>query len=83
MVMLGWSVHLTTIFPGQVVNQHFVNALSIVTDNNPSWISRREEKLFHDQSPQKYGTGPIKHFVDTTRVTIFLQLTPQENPFPP
>ena len=33
----------------------------LVTDNNPSWISRRGRlttKLFHDQSPRKYGTGP-------------------------
>ena len=31
MVMSGRSVHLTTIFPGQVVNQYFVNTLSLVT----------------------------------------------------
>ena len=26
-----------------MVNQYFVHILSLVTDNNPSWISRREE----------------------------------------
>ena len=36
MVMAGRSVHLTTLFPGQAVNQYFVHILSFVTDNNPS-----------------------------------------------
>ena len=38
-VMAGQSVHLTTLFPGQVeqaVKQYFVHILSLVTDNNPS-----------------------------------------------
>ena len=47
MVMLRQSVHLTTLFPGQAwlsgLNQYFVHILWLVTDNNPSWISRREE----------------------------------------
>ena len=49
MVMAGRSVHLTALFPGQAwtskaVNQYFVHILSLVTDNNPSWmISGREE----------------------------------------
>ena len=34
MVMVGWSVHLTALFPGQAVNQYFVHILSLVTDNN-------------------------------------------------
>ena len=44
----------------QAVNQYFVHILSLVTDNNPSWMIQRKEekKLFHDQSPRKYGTGP-------------------------
>ena len=59
--MAGWSVNLTTLFPGQV-NQHFLQILSLVTDNNPSWLiqwkeGERPKKLFHDKSPQKYGTG--------------------------
>ena len=36
MVMAGRSVHLTTHFPGQGVNQCLVHILSLVTDNNPS-----------------------------------------------
>ena len=36
MVMAGWSVHLTTLFPEQAVNQYFVHTLSLVTDNNLS-----------------------------------------------
>ena len=39
MVIAGWSVHLTTLFPGkleQAVNQYFVHIFSLVTDNNPS-----------------------------------------------
>ena len=32
MVMAGRSVHLTTLFPGQV-NQYFMHILSLVTDN--------------------------------------------------
>ena len=39
MVMVGWSVHLTTFFLGkleQAVNQYFVQILSLVTDNDPS-----------------------------------------------
>ena len=46
MVMLGRSVHLTTLFLGkldQAVYQYFVQILSVVTDNNPYLISRREE----------------------------------------
>ena len=45
MVMAWRSVHLTTLFfldkLEQVVNQYFVHILSLVTDNNPSWISGR------------------------------------------
>ena len=51
-----------TFFLGKLdkaVNQYFVHILSLVTDNNPSRISRRERNhLFHDQSTWKYGTGP-------------------------
>ena len=39
MVIAGWSVYLTTLFPGQLeqaVNQYFVHILSLVIDNNPS-----------------------------------------------
>ena len=47
MAMAGRSVHLTTLFflgkLEQAVNQYFVHIISLVTDNNPSWISRREE----------------------------------------
>ena len=47
MFMLGRSVHLTTFFflgkLDQEVNQYFVHILSLVTDNNPSSISGREE----------------------------------------
>ena len=38
-VMVGRSVHLTTLSLGkleQAVNQYFVNIISNVTDNNPS-----------------------------------------------
>ena len=38
LVIAGRSVHLTTLFPGQVEqadNQYFVHILSLVTDNNP------------------------------------------------
>ena len=47
----------------QAVNQYFVHILSLVTDNNPSWMIQRKGgewplKLFHDQSTRKYGTGP-------------------------
>ena len=45
--MSGQSVHLTTLFSWAsltyAVNQYFVYILSLVTDNNPSLISRREE----------------------------------------
>ena len=41
MVMSGWSVHLIILF-SLLVNQYFVHILSLVTDNNPSCISRRE-----------------------------------------
>ena len=42
MVMAGRSVHLTTLFPGQAVNQYFVHILSLVTDNNPSWMIQQK-----------------------------------------
>ena len=32
MVITGQSVHLTTLFPGQAVNQYFVLILSLVTN---------------------------------------------------
>ena len=40
-----------------------MHIISLVTDNNPSWMIQRKggewpQKLFHDQSPRKYGTGP-------------------------
>ena len=45
--MSGWSVHLTTLFSWAsltwAVNKYVVYILLLVTDNNPSWISRREE----------------------------------------
>ena len=41
------SVHQTTLFflgkHDEAVNQYFIHILSLVTDNNPSWISGREE----------------------------------------
>ena len=53
-VMLRWSVHLTTLFPGQTwleaANQYFVHILSLVTDNNPSWFGERT-KANWDKSP--------------------------------
>ena len=39
MVMVGRSVHLTTLSLSkleQAVNQYFVHILSLITDNNPS-----------------------------------------------
>ena len=60
MAMVGRLVHLTTFFFLSMleiaVNQYFVHILSLVTDNNPSLMI--QQKLFHDQSPQKDGTGP-------------------------
>ena len=41
----------------QAVNQYFVHILSLVTDNNPFKGGEWPQKLFHNQSPQKYGTG--------------------------
>ena len=44
MVMSQRSVHLPTLFPGQAwlsVIQYSVHILSLVTDNNPPWISGR------------------------------------------
>ena len=43
MVMAGRSLHLNTLFPGQV-NQYFVYILSLVTENNPSWMIQRKEE---------------------------------------
>ena len=46
MVMLGRPVHLTTLFLGELdyaVNQYLVHILSLVTENNLSQISEREE----------------------------------------
>ena len=48
MVITGRSVHLTTFFPDkleQVVNQYFMHMLSLVTDNNPSWMIYSAEGL--------------------------------------
>ena len=63
MAMAKLSVHLTTLFPGQLeqeVNKYFMHILWFVTDNNPSWMNQGKgewpQKLFHDQSPWKYGT---------------------------
>ena len=48
MVMLGWSVHLTTFFFlgkfDQADDQYSVHIPSLVTDNNPSYISGRGKK---------------------------------------
>ena len=46
----------------RAVNQYFLHKLSLVTDNNPSWMIQQKggewhKGLFHDQSPRKYGTG--------------------------
>ena len=41
----------------QAVNQYFVHILSLVTDNNPFKGGEWPQKLFHNQSPRKYGTG--------------------------
>ena len=48
MVMSGRSIHITELFLGKLypaVNQYFVqiHVLSLVTDNNPSRFSGREE----------------------------------------
>ena len=47
MVKSWQSVHLTTLFScaslTKQVNQYFLHILLLVTDNNPSWISRRED----------------------------------------
>ena len=55
MVMLGWSVHLTTLFFlgkfDQADDQYSVHIPSPVTDNNPSYISGRE-KMAIDQFMQ-------------------------------
>ena len=45
MVMEGRSVHLTTFFLGkleQAINQYFMHILSLVTDNDPSWMIQRK-----------------------------------------
>ena len=47
----------------QAVNQYFGHILSLVTYNNSSWMIQRKggewpQKLFCNQSPRKYGTGP-------------------------
>ena len=47
----------------QAVYQYFMHIPLLVNDNNPSWMIQRKggewpSKLFHDQSPWKYGTGP-------------------------
>ena len=34
----GTVSYLTTLFPEQAVNQYFLHILSLVTDNNPSWM---------------------------------------------
>ena len=45
-----------------VVNHYFVHILSLVTDNNPSWISRREENgrrnYFMINLRESMGPGP-------------------------
>ena len=47
MVLPGPSVHLSTLFflgkLEQAVNQYIVHILSLVTDNNPSWMIQRKE----------------------------------------
>ena len=47
MVMAGRSVHLTTLFflgkLVQAIRQKFVHILSLVTDNNPSWMIQGKE----------------------------------------
>ena len=42
MVMAGRSVHLTSLFSWASLNQYFVHILSLVTDNNPSWMIQRK-----------------------------------------
>ena len=46
MVMAGPSVHLTTLFflgkLEQAVNQYLVHTLSLVSDNNPSYMIQRK-----------------------------------------
>ena len=45
MVMSGQSVHITILFPSASLTKcltSFVHILSLVTDNNPAWISKRE-----------------------------------------
>ena len=45
--MLGRSVHLSTLFScaslTKQLTNYFMHIISLVTDNNPSWSSRREE----------------------------------------
>ena len=80
MVMLGWSVHLTTLNKRFTSTMYLVHILSLVTDNNPSWMNLRKGaewplKLFHDQSPRKYGTATpgsaVRHAsVDTLPIEL-------------
>ena len=57
MVMAGPLVHLTIFFLGkleQAVNQYFVHILSLVTDNNPSWMIQVKVKHNFAQFPLHY-----------------------------
>ena len=48
MVMLRWSVHLPTLFPGKAGlsgNQYFLFILSFLTRSNPSWIRARRRMI--------------------------------------
>ena len=60
MIMLGWSVHLTTLFSWASLNKRLTSTLcahTFVTLLKSAEWRRMTVKLFHDQSPWKYGTG--------------------------
>ena len=50
MVMLRWSVNLTTLFLGRLrpkpFTSYFVHILSPATDNCPTWISSRKRMIY-------------------------------------
>ena len=54
----------------QAVKQYFVHILKLVTDNNPSWISRREENGHRNDFTKEWdrtcdsGSAAVKHVTD-------------------
>ena len=74
MVMSRRSVHLNHTFPWQAWPSGYP-----VIDNNRSGISRRRRmttKLFHDQTPQKNGTGPGSNSRPLTPLDLQLSSLP-------